>query len=151
LALALNATALLRAHRSDEKEGIAVKGWIPGISRLLARVGWVPIVTIRGRRSGQLRRVPLAPLDHDGARYLVAVQGEADWARNLAAAGTGELLGRGRRQPFSAVEVDGDERIAAAIAYQRAFGRWMKGLGPPPPPDRQRVFRITPEQAARAA
>jgi deazaflavin-dependent oxidoreductase (nitroreductase family) len=128
-----------------------VKGWIPGISRVLARMGWVPIVTIRGRRSGRPHRVPLAPVHHDGARYLVAVHGGAQWVRNLAAAGQGELLGRGRREPFSAVEVDGDERTAAAVAYQRAFGRWLKTLGPQPPPDRQRVFRITPRETEQAA
>ncbi len=41
-----------------------------------------------GRRSGEPTRVPVIPVDHDGAPYLVSTRGESDWVRNVRAAGS---------------------------------------------------------------
>ena len=63
-----------------------------GISVLGSRV-----LAVKGRTSGQWRTTPVNLLTHDGHRYLVAPRGEAQWVRNLRAAGTGELrVGRAR-------------------------------------------------------
>ncbi|MEX2547146.1 MAG: deazaflavin-dependent nitroreductase, partial [Chloroflexota bacterium] len=55
--------------------------------------------------------------------YLMAFGGVTEWARNLRAAGRGELRRRGRTQAFTATEVDGDER-------DRAIARYLAGSGP---------------------
>ena len=52
-----------------------------------ARVGVGPIqlLTTRGRRSGEPRTVPVVPVDHDGARWLIAPYGSVDWVHNVRA------------------------------------------------------------------
>jgi deazaflavin-dependent oxidoreductase (nitroreductase family) len=75
------------------------------------RLGLFPTLTVRGRRSGELRTIPLGlPLEYGGARYLVSGRGATQWVRNLRAAGHGELrIGR-VTEKFRAVEIDGAER-----------------------------------------
>src|SRR5450759_1173558 len=46
-------------------------------------------LSVRGRRTGRWHTVPVAVLDHDRERYLLAPRGETDWALNLRASGTG--------------------------------------------------------------
>jgi hypothetical protein len=43
--------------------------------------------------------------------------GVTDWVRNLRAAGRGELRRKGRTEPFTAVEVDGNERDRVIAAF----------------------------------
>jgi deazaflavin-dependent oxidoreductase (nitroreductase family) len=64
----------------------------------LVGVGKYPmyLLTVRGRKSGQPRTFPLAIIEQNGKRYVAAVYGVADWARNLRAAGEA-ILTRGRR------------------------------------------------------
>jgi hypothetical protein len=60
-------------------------------------------LAVRGRRSGRELRVPVVPVEHGGARYLVSVRGEAEWVRNLrAAGGEAELRGKGGSEPPTA-------------------------------------------------
>jgi deazaflavin-dependent oxidoreductase (nitroreductase family) len=65
--------------------------------RLGLPMGPMYLLTVRGRKSGQPRSTPLAILERDGARYIIAVYGVSDWVRNLRAAGTATLT-RGRRK-----------------------------------------------------
>ncbi len=46
-------------------------------------------LTVRGRHSGEPRTVPVAVLEHEGDRYLIAPRGRTHWVRNLRAAGEG--------------------------------------------------------------
>jgi deazaflavin-dependent oxidoreductase (nitroreductase family) len=63
------------------------------------------VLEVRGRKSGQPRRVPVNLLTLDGTRYLVAPRGHTQWVRNLRAAGEGHLLLGQRREPFIASEI----------------------------------------------
>lgn len=54
------------------------------------------LLTVRGRKSGQPRTVPIAIVEQDGKRYIMAPYGRVDWVRNLGAAGQATLT-RGRR------------------------------------------------------
>jgi hypothetical protein len=47
------------------------------------------ILVVRGRKSGQIRRTPVNPLEMSGKRYLVAPRGETEWAQNLRAVSAG--------------------------------------------------------------
>jgi len=82
-------------------------------------------LTVRGRLSGQEHRVPVIPVELQGSRYLVSPRGEADWVRNLrAAGGRGELrTGRGDVEQFQATEVPAADRGPVLAAYQEAAGR----------------------------
>src|SRR5215207_1738708 len=44
------------------------------------------LLTVRGRRSGKPRTVPVAMLDLDGAWYVQSCFGETGWVANLRAA-----------------------------------------------------------------
>jgi deazaflavin-dependent oxidoreductase (nitroreductase family) len=59
-----------------------------------------------GRRSGRPITFPVVIADYEGAHYLVAMLGEeANWVRNLRAAGGRAVLRRGRRQDVFLEEV----------------------------------------------
>ncbi len=54
------------------------------------------LLTVRGRKSGQPRTVPVAIIERNGKRYVGSPFGIVDWVRNLRAAGEA-ILTRGRR------------------------------------------------------
>ncbi|MCW5893686.1 MAG: nitroreductase family deazaflavin-dependent oxidoreductase [bacterium] len=91
-------------------------------------------LAVRGRRPGAWQVVPVNPLSHDGARYLVAPRGVTHWVRNLRAGGEAELrLGR-RSEPIRALELDDADKPPILRAY---LARWLfevkeffPGLGP---------------------
>ncbi len=53
------------------------------------------LLTVRGRKSGQLRTTPITVVPQGGERYVLAPYGAVDWVRNLRAAGEATLT-RGR-------------------------------------------------------
>jgi hypothetical protein len=81
--------------------------WLPG----------QPTLRLRGRVSGRMRAIPVRPVRVADARYLVALLGDTNWARNLRAARSAVLVERGVTREFRAVEVFGEERAAAVAAY----------------------------------
>lgn len=54
------------------------------------------LLTVRGRKSGLPRTVPIVIWEHHGKRYVGSVYGIVDWVRNLRAAKEA-ILTRGRR------------------------------------------------------
>jgi deazaflavin-dependent oxidoreductase (nitroreductase family) len=54
------------------------------------------LLTVRGRKSGLPRTVPIVIWEHHGKRYVGSVYGIVDWVRNLRAAREA-ILTRGRR------------------------------------------------------
>ncbi|MET8153434.1 nitroreductase family deazaflavin-dependent oxidoreductase [Actinoplanes sp. NPDC049668] len=101
--------------------------WLPfanrvvrGLSRLGLPLGTMRILTVAGRRSGEPRSTPVSPLTVDGHRYLVAGLPHGDWARNVRAAGRGELARGRRRTPVVLTEVTDPARREAVL---RAFPR----------------------------
>ena len=78
-------------------------------------------LSVPGRRSGEWRTTPVAVLDHDGDRYLVAVFGTTDWALDLRASGRGRLSRRRRVEEIGAVEVPVAERQPILDAYLARF------------------------------
>jgi deazaflavin-dependent oxidoreductase (nitroreductase family) len=86
--------------------------WLPfvnwltrGLTRLGIRVGPVCVLTVPGRRSGVPRPAPVTPITVDGRRYVIAGLPRGDWARNVRAAGRGELASGRRRGPVLLTEV----------------------------------------------
>lgn len=62
---------------------------------------------VRGRRSGRVISFPVVVADYEGERYLVSMLGaEANWVRNVRAAGGNVVLRHGRREAVRLVEVD---------------------------------------------
>ena len=84
------------------------------------------MLRVHGRRTGRLRSVPVLVLHRGRDRYLVAPRGQTDWARNLRAAGWGELWRGGRCERVEAEELAGEERAAVVGSYARRYG-WLTG------------------------
>ena len=53
-----------------------------------AGIGPIALLTTTGRVTGRIHTVPVVPVDHAGARWLVAPYGPVAWVHNARAAGT---------------------------------------------------------------
>jgi deazaflavin-dependent oxidoreductase (nitroreductase family) len=100
-------------------------GWLPFVNRLVRlmstlgmRFGPVVVLTVPGRKSGQPRSTPVTPLTVDGRRYVVAALRNGDWARNVRAAGRGELASGRKVSTVTITEVTDPAR---RLAVMRAF------------------------------
>ncbi|MDQ2756263.1 MAG: nitroreductase family deazaflavin-dependent oxidoreductase [Actinomycetota bacterium] len=92
-----------------------------GISLLGSRV-----LTVRGRRTGEARSVPVNLLEVGGERYLVAPRGNTQWVRNLRAAGEAELRVGRRVERVTAAEMPVDDRVPVIRVYLERWG-WEVG------------------------
>ncbi len=98
------------------------------LTRLGISAGGANTLVVRGRKSGEPRSVPVNPLDHEGARYLVAPRGNTEWVRNLRAAGEGELRLGSKRETIKTTEViDNAEKPAIIGAYLQKWAGATKG------------------------
>lgn len=89
--------------------------------RLGVGLGGARELSVRGRRSGRPRTVPVNPLEHEGELYLVAPRGDTMWARNLRETKRCELrLGR-TTATYDATELEVPERPPLLRAY---LTRW---------------------------
>ena len=81
--------------------------------RLLLRLGLMPgptyLLTVPGRRTGRPLSTPVALVEQDGARWLVAPYGDVAWVRNLRAAGRATLSRGGRTEAIAVREVSTEE------------------------------------------
>ena len=101
------------------------------------------------RSSGTTQQVPVIPLEHAGARYVVSTRGESQWVKNVRSAGTVELRERGRSERFTAVEIPVAERPPVLDAYRAKAGRMVETYWKrlPDPADHP-TFRLDPAGAA---
>ena len=120
------------------------------------------VLAVKGRKTGEWRTTPVNPLAVDGARYLVAPRGNAQWVRNLRVIGTGELRVGHRAEPFSATEVKDDDKPAILREYLKHWkwevGVFFDGVDASAPTEKLReiapgypVFRVEPVRSAPAA
>ena len=88
------------------------------------------LLTVRGRRSGQLRTTPVAMLELGDRRFVEASFGEVDWVRNLRASGEARIR-RGRwSRAVRAVELPPE--TAGTLLRDALAGfprrRWLRRL-----------------------
>lgn len=108
----------------------------PFAARLNNLIGWLARrgvslagtadLAVRGRKSGEWRRVPVNPLTFEGGQYLVSARGHGSWVRNMRAAGGGTLRVGRRTRPFTAVELPHDEAPPILRAYLDRWGWEVK-------------------------
>ncbi|MFB7185886.1 nitroreductase/quinone reductase family protein [Streptomyces sp. NPDC056178] len=80
-------------------------------------------LSVRGRRSGQLQRIPVNTHTYDGAQYLVSARGHSQWVRNMRVAGGGELRVGRKIRTFTAVEIaDDQQKVRVVRAYLERWG-----------------------------
>lgn len=82
------------------------------------------LVTMRGRRSGRPRTVPLGILDLDGRWYVQASYGETGWVANVRADGDATITYPGGRSvPVRAIELSPEEAGAVLRRTLQGFRR----------------------------
>lgn len=95
--------------------------------RRLLRLGFPmgpnTLLTVRGRRSGQPRTVPVAVTEVDGRRFVIGAYGDVQWVRNLRAAGGGEIVLDGRETTITARQLD---PAAAEWFYRDVVGPYLR-------------------------
>ena len=96
------------------------------LTRLGLSVAGSRELRVRGRTSGEWRSTPVNLLVLDGDRYLVAPRGQAQWVRNIRAAGAGELRVGRRTEPFQAAEIADTAKVPILREYLRRWG-WEVG------------------------
>ena len=75
------------------------------------------VLRVRGRRSGRSYEVPVRIAAWNGQRYILSLLGESQWARNLRAAGTAQLLLGRQVEPVIAHELQTQEKAAFLAWY----------------------------------
>jgi deazaflavin-dependent oxidoreductase (nitroreductase family) len=100
----------------------------------------VVLVTMRGAKSGKLRKVPLMRVEHDGAYAVVASKGGAPenprWYRNLVANPRVELRDGPVTREVTAREVVGEEKARwweRAVAAYPDYADYQKRTDRPIP------------------
>ncbi|MCL2581584.1 MAG: nitroreductase/quinone reductase family protein [Streptosporangiales bacterium] len=142
-------------HVAPQRSASIFNNIVGRATRLGISVYGSRVLSVKGRKSGQWRSVPVNPLALDGERYLVSPRGNTHWVRNLrAAGGEGELrIGR-RTERFTATEIGDDAKPAVLRAYLKRWawevGAFFDGVNAKSPEETLRgiapgypIFRIT--------
>ena len=126
--------------------------WMVGLNRAFLRrglkVGSQHLLTVQGRASGIPRSTPISVVTLDGRRYIVAAFAEADWVRNVRAAGAGSLARGKRSEAVGLVEVPDAERDPILRAFLKQVPGGVRFFESPDPDavvaaaGRYPVFRI---------
>ncbi|MGW0826822.1 nitroreductase/quinone reductase family protein [Streptomyces sp. NPDC002845] len=97
----------------------SVIGWLArhGIS-----IAGTAEMSVRGRKSGQMQRIPVNPHTYEGTRYLVSARGHSQWVRNMRVAGGGELRAGRKVREFTAVELPDEEKLPVLRTYLEKWG-----------------------------
>jgi deazaflavin-dependent oxidoreductase (nitroreductase family) len=89
--------------------------------RWMTQAGWGAsyrhILTVRGRKSGQLRSTPVDVMSHEGSRWLVAGYGPANWVANARAAGEVTLSRGGRSELLTVQDALPSESVPVLRKY----------------------------------
>ena len=100
---------------------------VAGLTRLGISVWGSRVLEVRGRKSGEPRRVPVNVLMVEGSRYLVAPRGDTQWVLNLRVAGQGLLLLGRRHERFAASEIADSDKESILRAYLERW-KWEVGV-----------------------
>jgi deazaflavin-dependent oxidoreductase (nitroreductase family) len=97
------------------------------------KLGGMTLLTVRGRKSGQLRTTPVTIVERDGQRWLTAPFGAVNWVRNLRAAGEATLTRGSHTETISVTELTSKE---AALVLKEQLGRFPSFI--------RQYYKVTP-------
>ena len=112
---------------------------------MLTGIGGSQSLSVAGRKSGKMLKLPVIPIDVEGVRYSVSTRGESAWVRNLrAAGGKAELRAKGKTQPVTVTEIPVAERPPIISAYRAKVGREVNSYFEKlPNPEDHPMFKIS--------
>jgi hypothetical protein len=97
-----------------------------GFARLGISIRGAQILAVRGRKSGELRTIPVNVLAFADRRYLVSPRGETHWVRNLRVSRSGELRLGKRHESFRVTELGDADKPPMLRAY---LSKWRLEVG----------------------
>jgi deazaflavin-dependent oxidoreductase (nitroreductase family) len=80
-------------------------------------VGTQHLLTVSGNKSGEARSTPVSLATFGGRRYIVAAFGNANWVKNVRAAGAGTLSIGKHHQVVQLTEIPTAERAPVLRAF----------------------------------
>lgn len=83
------------------------------------------LITIRGRKSGELRTTPIAFVEVGGRTWVQSPFGDVNWVRNLRAAGEATITFGKRRSDVRAVELSIGEKVDF---YREVLGPYIRRM-----------------------
>ncbi len=83
------------------------------------------LLSVRGRKTGQLRTTPVAMVEVGGRRWVQSPFGDVNWVQNLRAAGEGILTMGRRREPVTAIELTPAQ---TAAFFQDVLGPYIRRI-----------------------
>ena len=105
----------------------------------------VHTLEVARRNAAEPQRVPVIPLERDGSLFIVSTRGEADWVKNVRAAGIVQLGQKGNFRAYAVTEVPAVERSGIIAAYRKKAGREVNGYWKKLPDDADHpTFGLTP-------
>ena len=87
----------------------------------------VHTLEVARRNAAEPQRVPVIPLERDGSLFIVSTRGEADWVKNVRAAGIVRLGQKGSFEAYAATEMPADVRSDVIAASRKKAGREVNG------------------------
>jgi deazaflavin-dependent oxidoreductase (nitroreductase family) len=123
----------LRRHGRSSHGSSSILSILNWVIKMLLRIGIritilgpMMLLTVRGRKTGEPRTIPVDLYERDGHRYLIATHGEGNWVRNLRVARKGILsLGR-HHQAFTATGLAPQE---AGLVIKEFLGPLLASQG----------------------
>jgi len=94
-----------------------VNWMVSGLVRMGVNMGTTYLLTVRGRKSGEMRTNPVTLVEENGQRWLVGPYGEVAWVKNVRASGTVMLSRGGKTETFGVQEVPVSERAPILKSY----------------------------------
>ena len=93
-------------------------------NRLLTRMvqrgkgpDFMRLLTVRGRRTGELRTTPVVPVVDGDRQWLVSPFGEVEWVRNARIAGRVDLRRGDDRTTYALRELSADDAVPVLREY----------------------------------
>ncbi len=114
------------------------------------------LLTTHGRKTGKLYTTPVALVEQDSARWLVAPYGEVNWVRNARAAGEVTLMRQGKTEVLGFQQISAAESgpiLKAYIRQQPTTKPYFDAQTNSPPEafaaeaNKHPVFRLVPKPA----
>lgn len=89
-------------------------------------MGGMTLLTVRGRKSGQLRTTPVTIVKQNGQRWITAPFGAVNWVRNLRAAGEATLRVGHHTETISATELSTGETALVLKEHLGSFPSFIR-------------------------
>ncbi|MEU6892701.1 nitroreductase/quinone reductase family protein [Streptomyces sp. NPDC046557] len=103
--------------------GIRFNALFGKLARLGISLAGSAELSVRGRTSGRMQRIPVNPHAFEGSPYLVSVRGHSQWVDNVRAAGGGELRVGRKVRTFTVIEItDPAQKAAVLRTYLERWG-----------------------------